>query len=51
MFELKPPPDSRDVNLIIKAEVVGSGFIFQGQGRSAQVELALPSNTHTTQTR
>jgi len=31
----------------IMQEVVGSGFIFQGQGGSAQVELALPSNTHT----
>eukprot|EP00092_Neocalanus_flemingeri_P019832 GFUD01021482.1.p1 GENE.GFUD01021482.1~~GFUD01021482.1.p1 ORF type:complete len:355 (+),score=130.60 GFUD01021482.1:80-1144(+) len=31
----------------IMKEVMGSGFIFQGQIGSAQVELALPTNTHT----
>eukprot|EP00092_Neocalanus_flemingeri_P022506 GFUD01024407.1.p1 GENE.GFUD01024407.1~~GFUD01024407.1.p1 ORF type:complete len:354 (+),score=127.24 GFUD01024407.1:75-1136(+) len=31
----------------IMQEVMGSGFIFQGQIGSAQVELVLPTNTHT----
>jgi len=31
----------------IMQEVVGSGFIFQGHGGSAEVELDLPTSTHT----
>eukprot|EP00092_Neocalanus_flemingeri_P019833 GFUD01021483.1.p1 GENE.GFUD01021483.1~~GFUD01021483.1.p1 ORF type:complete len:354 (+),score=122.26 GFUD01021483.1:80-1141(+) len=31
----------------IMQEVMGSGFNFQGQGGSAQVDLVLPTNSHT----